>query len=745
MRDRAELAELRDRFLSFRLERALTRLRSPLGFLNSGAHPDDEHSALLAWLRFDRGLWTATLSATRGQGGQNRIGPERGDLLGAIRSREMEHAATVLDADHYWLDEGPAKEPREPLTDFGFSKSGRDTLHRWGGRAAVVARMVRIYRLHRPDIVLPTFLDVPGQHGHHRAMTEAALAALPLAADPAFACDGLPVWQVARACLPAWSGGGATYDDEVPPPPATLILRPQGPEPWTGASWAEIGEASRLCHASQDMGDPTRCQDEGWPLHLIGGGAGDDLLQGLPQTYGALEGAPPQLAEMDAIFAELSGRNSHDPDGQGLRGQWLPQALRAADILLAEARSSGCCSGGNSGVHEFRLARLKRGLDQAMLLAADLLPVSLPRAFSPAPPFHPLWDRISGNGSSHRLICHEIDDRPYQGFVPFAPDMGGDRGPEGPDLLDLIHRRGEGPGRWSLPLPHGWVPKLPSELPAELLPGPGLNGAVLQVDKDLAAGLYQLAILDQGRPVLRQRSGRLASGEVVFVQEPLTLRLLSLQLTPPEGRIGYIAGSEEMTAALQAMGIAPLFLPNPITPEALEGIDTLLLGVVALGMRPDVLAILPHLADWVRRGGNLVTFYQRPDQGWPQEGIGLDLLRIGQPSLRWRVTDPEAVVRVLAPAHPLLMGPNLIGEGDWRGWNKERGLYFAASWGAGYQPLLAMSDPDEQPLHGALLSGLFGAGRHSHVSLTLHHQIAHMVPGAIRLLANLLHAPRTVP
>ena len=107
------------------------------------------------------------------------------------------------------------------------------------------------------------------------------------------------------------------------------------------------------------------------------------------------------------------------------------------------------------------------------------------------------------------------------------------------------------------------------------------------------------------------------------------------------------------------------------------------------------------------------------------------------------MTDPAAPVEVLAPDHPLLAEPNCIGPADWEGWDKERGLYFGAEWDTAYQPLLAIADPGERPLEGALVSAEIGRGRHTHCALVLHHQMECLVPGAFRLMANLVAPVRS--
>jgi hypothetical protein len=102
------------------------------------------------------------------------------------------------------------------------------------------------------------------------------------------------------------------------------------------------------------------------------------------------------------------------------------------------------------------------------------------------------------------------------------------------------------------------------------------------------------------------------------------------------------------------------------------------------------------------------------------------------------VTDETAPVHVLAPAEPILRGPNRITDADWRGWTQERGLYFARSWDHAYRPVLETHDPGEPPLEGGLLVAHVGRGNYVYTGLSFFRQLPAGVPGAFRLFANLL-------
>lgn len=777
------------------LHRRLSRLTSVSAFMNTGAHPDDEHSGLLAYLRFGLGLRTAVACSTRGEGGQNGLGPERVGALGVLRSREMEAAARELDADVLWLGHGPD----DPVHDFGFSKNGDDTLARWG-EARILERLVRAYRQWRPDIVLPTFLDVPGQHGHHRAMTRAALAAIPLAADPdvhpEHAAAGLAPWSVAKAYLPAWSGGGDTYDDETPPPAQTLLVEAPGREPITGADYDRIGEYSRFYHASQGMGAWRDEPRRSWSLHLVHGPSGPGrpeagLLDGLPATLrdlapsassdataralaqaqdaidAALAAFPDRARIVEALAAAAaaleSAEASTDAPFRALHGHRLAYAGAALDAALIEASGlvvAACArpprlAPGGTGRLEVHVAELGRARDATVTpqapegvatgpaeTSADGKRVGFALSAAPQAPLTPLfapdWKALGGNGAlaveltatvAGRRVRAPVDlDEPFT--VAPAISVALD-----PDVI--VAPLAETRRSWTVDTPG-------SEIALDAPEGFRVSGTgatrTIEATGDLAPGLHLFAARTEAGPAWRLTPIRHAHVDAAEYREPATLRLLALDLALPRGaRIGYVGGGADRVGLwLGRMGLDVVALSAADLASDLSAYTTLVVGIFAFKLRPDLAAATARLHAFVESGGHLVTLYHRPSDAWDPATTPPRRLAIGSPSLRWRVTNPAAPVTVLAPDHPLLAGPNRIGPADWEGWDKERGLYFAASRDAAYEPLLAMSDPGEAPLDGALVSARVGRGRHTHTSLVLHHQLDRLVPGAFRLTANLV-------
>lgn len=771
------------------LHRALVRLRSTVSFMNTGAHPDDETSALLAALGYRDGLDISYTCANRGEGGQNDLGTEASDVLGTLRTAEMERAADALDLRLYWLSTAPT----DTIFDFGFSKSGLETLQRWG-HERTLERFITIVRRERPDILCPTFLDLPGQHGHHRAMTALAHEVMDRAADPTYITAGLAPWQPAKLYLPAWGGSGTAYDDEQPPPAATLTIDASGVDPITGWSWEHVGQQSRRWHRTQGMGRWIAAGAErNWPLHLARSSVeGPDiaLTSGLPRDCSEL------AKQVDGARLRNTLSNVHNAIEEALAAYPdQPTILAAACHALYAVRSAReQCSAQHVDQLCHRLERKEAQLSTVIRMAAgvdahgrlltdrlrpgestelnlelrtgelaDAASVTLSTTddwsldstaltlASVAPPCNTYPDHhfpdmprppalaitVTTNGiasTSHLPLEVEPTALPAcsAGMEPAAVLLN----TVGESRRFTIRLSAIQPpaAHSSLTLPEGWAATRTDV------------GFDVSAPDALLEGQFSLPLTLDGTPASTERVVSYPHISDRVHVTPAEARVLATNIALGNARIGYIGGGSDRVAYwLQAMGMdVTSFTDSDISDagallSALAGVDTLVVGLFAMRTRPALRTSIPVVHHWIQQGGHLLTLYHRPWDAWDALEVPPYRLEIGQPSLRWRVTDEAAHVTHLVADHPLLNTPNVIINADWADWHKERGLYFAKSWDSNYEALLAMTDPDEESHHGALLSARVGKGRHTHTSLVLHHQMEQLVPGAFRLMANLVN------
>jgi LmbE family N-acetylglucosaminyl deacetylase len=259
-------------------------LRELRGFRELGsvlyvaAHPDDENTQLIAYLARGRGYRTAYLSLTRGDGGQNVIGPEFFEELGVIRTQEL-LAARRLDGGRQFFSRA---------VDFGFSKSSAETLRIWD-RKAVVSDIVRVIRTFRPDVIITRFSPQGGGHGHHTASAILAVEAFPLAGDPKAFPDqvgDLAPWQPKRILQ---DGGGFGRGGGGP-----LRIEIGGDDPVTGESLGTLAAKSRSMHKSQGFGNFGGRGGRGPQMDaftLLGGEpATKDIIDGVDTSWARVPG-----------------------------------------------------------------------------------------------------------------------------------------------------------------------------------------------------------------------------------------------------------------------------------------------------------------------------------------------------------------------------------------------------------------------------------------------------------------------
>jgi hypothetical protein len=228
------------------------------------------------------------------------------------------------------------------------------------------------------------------------------------------------------------------------------------------------------------------------------------------------------------------------------------------------------------------------------------------------------------------------------------------------------------------------------------------------------------------------------------VLQPAKLRLSPVQLDRPHGLIGYVEGSGDTIAAdLQHIGAAVEMLSDDVLLQGnLERFAAIVVGVRAYNTREVLRTAHSRLMQYVEHGGTLLVQYSTRSSLSPLETpVGPFPLEIG----RGRVTDETARLDVLEPGLSVLRTPHRITPADFDGWVQERGLYFAEHWDDRYRPVFEVADPGEAPQRGALLIARHGRGRYVYTGLAFFRQLPAGVPGAYRLLLNLLARAQETP
>lgn len=213
--------------------------------------------------------------------------------------------------------------------------------------------------------------------------------------------------------------------------------------------------------------------------------------------------------------------------------------------------------------------------------------------------------------------------------------------------------------------------------------------------------------------------------------------IINIDLKTTGKKIGYIEGAGDyVPAALLQMGYQVSILSdNELGAGNLSQFDAIITGVRAYNVKESMNLYYDKLMNYIKEGGNLIVQYNTSSQLGPVKAkIGpwpFDISRV-------RVSNEDAIVKVLRPQHPVLNYPNRITQKDFEGWVQERSLYHAQNWDSRYETVFSMHDPNEKEDEGSLITAKYGKGNFVYTGLVFYRELPAGVPGAYRLLANII-------
>jgi LmbE family N-acetylglucosaminyl deacetylase len=787
------------------------------------AHPDDESAAVLTYLA--RGLHAdvALLSITRGEGGQNALGPEQAPQLGLIRTQELLAATRGYGVKLYFTR----------AKDFGFSKTPEETQKIWGD--AVLEDMVRVIRAFRPNIVINNFGGVHSGHGHHQTAGLWTPKAVQLAGDesafPELLKEDLAPWKPDGKLPVILDVFRGDENGNAMPLPLDDV------SPLYGKSWREIGIDAFSNHRTQGIAAFLNSPFIKRPISLV------------PEDNRKLEVS--QLAEpLTKLLGDENGKTCtahHDwcdalkkSDEELSRARLAVLALdystatnllvdvqkNLASILPADVvPSHGAVGEGNLFSVYAQLQRVTRALrlaagfvfeaeaERSDLVVGEPLTLTVTYRCRPAvqcpfqspievtaggqqfsasgDPAHgqkftvtlnstpaPLPIALQLRADPQSIVQVSLKDKidptheiPVHAnvYYTFASSTNVTRvplrvvpaytlavepkqtvevlaKPHNPfDVFLRIHSYSAKSAEVTagLETPDGLRATPPVQIKFDGIGDQYVKLTVTPPEK-LDPGNYSVtAYAKRGSETFSTSIEPLSSVPSIFWSEPAKVIVHAFDINVPEGlHVGYIsAEGEPIPDALKRLGISVDQLDTVTLNFAdLSHYSAIVVGVRAYELRPELAGANKRLLEYVSNGGTLVVQYNR-DSIWDRLQPAPYPAKIGSPTPR--ITDENSPVKILRPDDPLLNQPNKITLNDFQGWIQERGLYFWSDFDSRYTPLLAMNDPGEKDLNGALVYAKYGKGTYIYTGLAFFRQLPEGVPGAYRLFVNLLAASQS--
>jgi len=781
---------------------ALNKLKVLGSVLYIAAHPDDENTAVLTYMSQGKLARTAYLSLTRGDGGQNLLGNEKGDLLGVIRTQELLSARRIDGAEQFFTR----------AIDFGYSKSAGETLRNWD-RELLLRDVVKVIREFRPDIILTRFSKTQGGHGQHLTSAILAEEGFYAAADPNKFPEQLKTlgtWQTKRL-----------YWNTFRPTSKALAVDIGEFNPIVGKSYNEISAESRSMHKSQGFGvSPSRGSQLVQFDYFAGDSAKTDLFDDIDISWNRVKGGKEIDSELDRLINKYDEHNPSKliPDLVRIykmidsiedeywasvkkkeiaelvkmcSGVWMESIAWEPEVSLGEeidvrsmivSRSEipitvnkiSTTLSSSPHVVNKKLELNKRFTDKQTIKIPDdykytqpfwlreahdgkIFTINNPNYIGLAENNHDIHTtfvlNIEGQSFTYEVptVYKWTDAVKGEQIRPFIvrPDLSISidqptyvfpNGTTHEIKVNLVSKIDSAEGKIMLDLPEGWKAE-PKNYEFQISDKGDQRSFVFSVSPNKNAKSAEVK-------VKAEMFGKSYTNELVEIEyshvplqtvlKPVTADLIKLNIEIEPKKIGYIMGSGDDIPLSLTQLGYDLDL---LTDEDLDKKDLTQYDVIICGIRA-----FNTRKELGRQQKRLIEFMENGGTWIVQHNtrFGIQVDQIGPYPFNAtgsdRIAEETAKIDILVPDHQIFNYPNKITSDDFNNWVQERGLYFAESWQGKLYPLLAGSDEGEPSKLGGLLYTNYGKGAFIFTAYSWFRQLPAGVPGAYRLFANMISA-----
>ncbi|HZT77550.1 MAG TPA: PIG-L family deacetylase [Vicinamibacterales bacterium] len=780
----------------------IQKLRTIASLMHVTAHPDDEHGGMLALESRDEGARVSLLTLNRGEAGDNAIGPELFDALGLIRTEELLRADQYYGVDQQYfttvVDYGFSKRLEEALQKWGRENVLRDAVrivrlerplvivsrfqgnerdghgnhqaagliaqeaYRVAGDANAFPEQIRDEGL-RPWQPLKLYMGGVREsedwtlrvdtnvYSPWLGDTYATFARLGLAyqrSQNSGRVDGVPAPRylyykrlASRVdapakeqsffdgidIRPAWYAPIATHVDEAIR--AFTMADPSASAPALARGLTAVRDAMTASAADRDRSDRLARKEQQFA---------DALTAALGIEFSAVAQTDRPLVAGETIDVHVHSA-AHASVAVESVGSDTVQKLTAPAAMsptrpyftrssIADARYrivNAEFNGRPSAPPPF-VMRLQYRVDG--------VPVRLetPVVFrEPQPPY--------GTATRELTLVPSlaVNVSPHQAIVPLgARDRRLRIG------VETVNNAPAGStGTVALTLPAGWTSEPASASFALARAGETSRFEFLVTPTGVAARDYSIDV------VAKVGSETFAEGYDVIAHRDLETRYLyHAATTEVRGvdvkiatglKVGYVMGvGDDVPSGLAQLGIdVHLLSAADLATADLSGFDAIMTGTRAYGVRDDLRTYNRRLLDYVKGGGNLIVLYNTPQEFDPKQFAPYPATL---PRDAEEVSEEDAPVTILAPTRREFTTPNAITTADFDGWVEQRGSKFWSDWDAAYTPMVETHDQGQAPQRGGWLAATYGKGRYTYFAYAFHRQLPYGVPGAYRILANLV-------